>query len=196
LSSVPPRLRAHASALAGIFLTGVGGIGGLLLLGGIDRRFGIGTALFLLAVPCLVAALVVRSARTTIGEDLDRMVDEIIEREEIGLLQASGGHVPMLACRRLDFSYGQVQVLFDVDFTVDDGEMVALLGTNGAGKSTLLRVISCLGLPSRGTVRFRGADISYAGTDRRVQLGVSQIPGGKAVFGPMTVAENLAVYGF
>ena len=46
----------------------------------------------------------------------------------------------MLACRGVDFSYGQLQVLFDVDFTVDDGEMVALLGTNGAGKSTLLKV--------------------------------------------------------
>ncbi len=62
----------------------------------------------------------------------------------------------MLACRGIDFSYGQLQVLFDVSFSVDDGEMVALLGTNGAGKSTLLRVISGLGLPSRGSVRFRG----------------------------------------
>jgi ABC-type branched-subunit amino acid transport system ATPase component len=196
LSIVPPRLRAHASALAGIFLTGVGGIGGLLLLGGIDRRFGIDTALFLLAVPCLVAALVVRSARTTIGADLDRMVDEIIEREEIGLLQASGGHVPMLACRRLDFSYGQVQVLFDVDFTVDDGEMVALLGTNGAGKSTLLRVISGLGLPSRGSVHYCGSDITFLDAERRVGLGITQVPGGRAVFGPMSVVDNLRVFGF
>ena len=56
----------------------------------------------------------------------------------------------MLACRGIDFSYGQLQVLFDVDFTVDDGEMVALLGTNGAGKSTLLKVVSGIGLPSSG----------------------------------------------
>ena len=57
--------------------------------------------------------------------------------------------------------YGQVQVLRDVDFTVDDGEMVALLGVNGAGKSTLLKVISGIGLPHRGSVRFRGTDITF-----------------------------------
>ena len=58
--------------------------------------------------------------------------------------------LPLLACRGIDFSYGQVQVLFGVDFTVAEGEMVALLGVNGAGKSTLLRVISGLGLPIGG----------------------------------------------
>lgn len=102
----------------------------------------------------------------------------------------------MLACRRIDFSYGQLQVLFGVDFTVDDGEMVALLGTNGAGKSTLLRVISGLGLPSRGSVRFRGSDITYLDAERRLHLGITQIPGGRAVFGPLSVVENLRVFGY
>ena len=60
--------------------------------------------------------------------------------------------------------------------------MVALLGTNGAGKSTLLRVISGLGLPTRGSVRFRGADITYLDAERRLGLGITQIPGGRAVF--------------
>jgi ABC-type branched-subunit amino acid transport system ATPase component len=109
---------------------------------------------------------------------------------------SQGRHLPLLGCRHLDFSYGQLQVLFDVDFTVDDGEMVALLGTNGAGKSTLLRVISGLGFPSSGSVHYRGTDITFVGADRRVALGISQVPGGRAVFGPMTVAENLAVYGY
>jgi ABC-type branched-subunit amino acid transport system ATPase component len=101
----------------------------------------------------------------------------------------------MLSCRHIDFSYDQLQVLFDVSFTVDDGERVALLGTNGAGKSTLLRVISGLGLPSSGSVRFRGADITYLDAERRVRLGITQVPGGRAVFGPMTVIDNLLVYG-
>ena len=70
---------------------------------------------------------------------VDRMIDEILEDEEITRIKSSGGHLPMLACRNIDFSYGQLQVLFHVDFTVDDGEMVALLGVNGAGKSTLLK---------------------------------------------------------
>jgi ABC-type branched-subunit amino acid transport system ATPase component len=91
----------------------------------------------------------------------------------------------------VDFSYGRLQVLFGVDFTVDDGEMVALLGTNGAGKSTLLRAISGLGIPQRGTVRLRGADVTHLDAERRVRLGVTQIPGGRAVFGPLSVVDNL-----
>jgi ABC-type branched-subunit amino acid transport system ATPase component len=102
----------------------------------------------------------------------------------------------MLSVRGIDFSYGQLQVLFDVDFTVDDGEMVALLGVNGAGKSTLLKVISGIGLPSRGSVRFRGQEITYLDPERRVGLGITQIPGGRAVFGPMTIVENLRSYGY
>src|SRR5205085_7077580 len=103
-------------------------------------------------------------------------------------------HVPLLQCRGIDFSYGQLQVLFGVDFTVDDDEMVALLGVNGAGKSTLLRAISGLGLPSAGSVRLRGTDVTYLNAERRVRLGIAQVPGGRAVFGPVSVVDNLRGY--
>jgi ABC-type branched-subunit amino acid transport system ATPase component len=124
------------------------------------------------------------------------MIDDVLEEEEIRRLRGAGAHLPMLACRGIDFSYGQVQVLFDVDFTVDDGEMVALLGVNGAGKSTLLKVISGIGLPSKGSVRYRGQDVTYLDAERRLRLGITQIPGGRAVFGPMTVVENLRSFGY
>src|SRR4029077_19748497 len=103
---------------------------------------------------------------------------------------------PLLACRHIDFFYGSVQALFDVFFSVEDGEMVALLGTNGAGKSTLLNVISGLGLPSRGSVRFRGTNITWVDAERRLALGITQIDGGRAVFGPLTVVDNLRVFGY
>jgi ABC-type branched-subunit amino acid transport system ATPase component len=74
--------------------------------------------------------------------------------------------------------------------------MVALLGTNGAGKSTLLKLISGLGKPSRGSVHFRGADITFVDPVRRVDYGIAQMPGGRSVFGDMTVVENLKLYGF
>ena len=196
LSLVPPVMRAHAAALAGIFLAGVGGFGGLLLLGGLDRRFGTGGAIASLALPGIGAAFVLWSASRTVVEDLDRNIDEIIEDQEIKDLVRRGVKLPMLACRRVEFAYGQVQVLFGVDFTVDDGEMVALLGTNGAGKSTLLRVISGLGLPARGTVRYRGADITYLDAERRLALGIAHVPGGRSVFGRLSVAENLRLYGY
>jgi ABC-type branched-subunit amino acid transport system ATPase component/MFS family permease len=196
LSIIPPTMRPHASALAGVFLAGVGGVGGVLLLNGVDRRFGIGGAIVSIAVPGLIAALILRNAATSVNDDLDRMIDELVETEELRIMQAEGRHLPMLSCRHVDFAYGQLQVLFDVSFTVDDGEMVALLGTNGAGKSTLLRVISGLGIPARGSVNFRGEDITYLDAERRLGLGINQIPGGKATFGPLTVIENLRIYGY
>ncbi|HVV35403.1 MAG TPA: MFS transporter [Acidimicrobiales bacterium] len=195
LSVVPPKMRPHTSALLGIFLAGVGGIGGLLLLSGIDRRFGLAGAIVSLSGPILIAAFVVYRTAPQVPLDLDRMIDEIVEREELRVMQSQGVHLPMLACRHIDFAYDRLQVLFDVNFTVDDGEMVALLGTNGAGKSTLLRVISGLGLPSKGSVHFRGAEITYLDAERRLHHGITQIPGGRAVFGPMTVLDNLRVYG-
>jgi ABC-type branched-subunit amino acid transport system ATPase component/MFS family permease len=192
---VPARARPHYAALSAMFLVGAGGVVGSLVLGAVDRRFGSGTAVVVLAVPALVAARTLQRASRVVDADLDRMIDDVVETEEIRILERTGRHLPMLACRRIDFAYGQLQVLFDVDFTVDDGEMVALLGTNGAGKSTLLRVISGLGPPSRGNVTFRGADITYLDAERRLGLGITQIPGGNATFGPLTVIENLRVYG-
>jgi ABC-type branched-subunit amino acid transport system ATPase component len=193
-SVVPPAMRPHAGALFGVAIA-VGGFVGSLFLGGIDRRFGIVGSFVALVVPGVIGGLFLRSAGKLVMADLDRMIDETIEEEEIRQRTAAGHHLPMLAARGVDFSYGQVQVLFDVDFTVDDGEMVALLGTNGAGKSTLLKVISGIGLPSAGSVRYRGAEITYLDAERRLRLGITQIPGGRAVFGPMSVVENLRVFG-
>ena len=195
LSIVPPPMRAHAAALAGIYQSAIGGLLGSLLLGGVDRRFGVAGALVALSIPGVLAALIMRSASKTIDDDLDRMIDDIVEEEEIKKLSGEGAHMPLLACRNIDFSYGQVQVLFDVSFTVDQGEMVALLGTNGAGKSTLLKVISGIGLPNRGSVRMYGADITFLDAERRVGLGISQIPG-RSIFGPMSVIENLRLLSF
>lgn len=191
LGVIPSQMRPHAGALQGIFLGGIGGLAGSLFLGGIDRRFGVGGAMVALLIPGVAGALLLGSTGKLIGKDLDRMIDEVIEDEEIRQIRRSGGHLPMLACRGVDFSYGQLQVLFDVDFTVDDGEMVALLGVNGAGKSTLLKAVSGIGLPSAGSVRYRGSDITYLDAERRLRLGITQIPGGRAVFNRMSVVDNL-----
>jgi ABC-type branched-subunit amino acid transport system ATPase component/sugar phosphate permease len=196
LSIVPAQMRPHASALYGIFLGGVGGIAGALLLGGVQERYGTSGALVSLLIPGVLGALLLRRAAPFVQNDMDRMIDEVLETEQLTQVKAAGGHLPMLSCKGIDFSYGQLQVLFDVDFTVDDGEMVALLGTNGAGKSTLLKVISGIGLPTSGNVRYRGQDITYLDAERRTKLGITQIPGGRSVFGPLTVMENLRSYGY
>ncbi|MGH2812496.1 MAG: MFS transporter [Actinomycetota bacterium] len=195
LSVIPSGMRPHAGALIGIAVA-VGGLAGAALLGGVDSQYGITGTIVSLAVPGTIAALIFRSTAPLVRPDLDRMIDETLEDEEIRQIAKSGSRLPMLACRKVDFSYGHVQVLFDVDFTVDDGEIVALLGTNGAGKSTLLKVISGIGLPTSGSVRYRGADITYLDAERRLRLGITQIPGGRAIFGPLDVVENLRVFGY
>jgi len=195
ISVVDARWRPHLAAVIGIALA-AGGILGSLFLSGLARRFGIGGALVGLVVPGLASAVLVASAGRFMNADIDRLVDEVVEEEEIKRISDAGGHLPMLACKGVDFSYGKLQVLFDVDFTVDDGELVALLGVNGAGKSTLLKVISGIGLPSKGTVRFHGQDVTFLDAERRLRLGITQVPGGRAVFAPLSVVDNLRVYGY
>lgn len=194
MTIVEPQLRPHLAALAGIAYAAIGGLGGVLLLSGLDTRLGPAGAIAAIAVPGLLCALVLRSAENTIDADFDRLVDAVVEREEIRVLVESGTSLPLLACRGIRFGYGPVEVLRGVDFTVDEGEIVALLGTNGAGKSTLLGVISGLNLPSVGTVRLAGADISYVDAERRSRMGVVQVPGGKAIFAGLTVREHLEAY--
>jgi len=97
----------------------------------------------------------------------------------------------LLSCRGIDMAYGPVQILFDVDFDVARGEIVALLGTNGAGKSTLLKGICGLVRPKAGTVHFAGEDVTNLSADVTTHRGISLMPGGKGVFPTLTVAENL-----
>jgi len=102
----------------------------------------------------------------------------------------------LLRVEDIDFSYGRLQVLFGAALDVRRGEALALLGTNGAGKSTLLRVIAGLERPSRGRVELDGRDITGVDAENLVQQGIALVPGGRAVFPDMTVAENLEMQAF
>src|SRR5439155_25938030 len=95
-----------------------------------------------------------------------------------------------LVCRGVDVAYDKVQVLFGVDLEMEQGEIIALLGTNGAGKSTLLKAISGLVEPAAGRIFFDGQDITKADAVTTSKLGIIQVPGGKAVFPTLTVAEH------
>ncbi len=100
---------------------------------------------------------------------------------------------PLLSCRGVDVAYDKVQVLFGVDLDVEQGEIVALLGTNGAGKSTLLKAVSGLVAPAAGTILFDGVDITKLDAVDSARRGIVQVPGGKAVFPTLTVAEHFTV---
>jgi len=97
----------------------------------------------------------------------------------------------MLAVRALESRYGRIPALKGIDIEVRAGELVALVGGNGAGKSTLMRAISGVQPVAAGRVEFEGADISRLAPERRVQLGIVQVPEGRQVFGPLSVEDNL-----
>ena len=99
----------------------------------------------------------------------------------------------LLAAEDLSYSYGQLQVLFDVCFELREGEALALLGTNGAGKTTLLRVVAGLVQPASGRVLLRGEDVTSTPAEQRVKSGIVLVVGGRGVFPDMSVEENLLV---
>jgi ABC-type branched-subunit amino acid transport system ATPase component len=103
---------------------------------------------------------------------------------------------PLVSLRDIEFSYGQLQVLFGVSLDVRVGEALALLGTNGAGKSTLLKVLCGLEQASSGLVQLAGQDISRTAAERLPGKGLVLISGGRSVFPDMTVAENLEMQAF
>jgi branched-chain amino acid transport system ATP-binding protein len=99
--------------------------------------------------------------------------------------------VALLEVDAVDTYYGRVQALHGVSLTVDEGEIVTLIGSNGAGKTTTLRTISGLTHPVRGQVRLRGKVISELPANRVVGLGLGHVPEGRRVFSRMTVRDNL-----
>ena len=97
----------------------------------------------------------------------------------------------LLECVGLEVAYGRTQILFDVSIDVDEGEVLAVLGTNGAGKSTLLRAITGLTPPKGGTVLLDGRDVTGTTPVKMASLGVAQMPGGRGIFPDLSVGENL-----
>jgi branched-chain amino acid transport system ATP-binding protein len=97
----------------------------------------------------------------------------------------------LLEANDLNVYYGAIHALQGISFTVNEGEIVSLIGANGAGKSTTLRTISGLLRPRKGFVRFKGQDITMTPAEQIVKLGIGQVPEGRKIFAPLTVRENL-----
>jgi len=189
----PYRIRAQAFALIPVFVFLMGGFFGGLIVGQLSDAYNHRTALLVSAPPAAMigGALIVYGSRW-IRRDISLAVEELLEeRATHERIAAAGASVPVLQVRNLDFSYGPVQVLFDVSLEVARGETLALLGTNGAGKSTLLRAVSGLGFPDRGVVRLNGRTVTYAEAEARYAAGIVQLRGGGGVFPALTGRENL-----
>ena len=103
---------------------------------------------------------------------------------------------PLLEVRDLHVHYGGIHALKGVTFSVDEGQVVTLIGANGAGKTTTLRAISGLIKPSKGRVTFAGAEIAGRPAHEIVALGLAHAPEGRGIFANLTVDENLAIGAF
>ncbi|MFF9562807.1 ABC transporter ATP-binding protein [Leifsonia sp. NPDC014704] len=102
----------------------------------------------------------------------------------------------MLELKNISVSYGRIEAIHDMSFSVEEGEIVSLIGANGAGKSTTMKTISGILNPSKGSILFDGEDITKMKAHIRVVRGISQAPEGRGIFPGMTVMENLDMGAF
>ncbi|MBG9984573.1 ABC transporter ATP-binding protein [Aerococcaceae bacterium DSM 111022] len=102
----------------------------------------------------------------------------------------------MLKVTDLEVNYGMINAVRKINFEVNEGEIVSLIGANGAGKSTILRTISGLVKPSAGTIQYEGKELITMSPRNIVKAGISQVPEGRHVFKGLTVKENLEMGAF
>jgi ABC-type branched-subunit amino acid transport system ATPase component len=194
----PYRLRGLSLAVITLYIFLIGAIGGSLASAWLTDEYSTRVAVFVLAIPANIIGglLIFRSSRYIRG-DLSLAVTEL--REEMAeheRRRQAPEAIPVVQLAGIDFSYGNVQILFDVSLEVRRGEVLALLGTNGAGKSTVLKVITGLGTPERGVVRLHGRTITFTSPEQRARLGIEMLPGGAGVFRSLSVRDNLLVGAF
>ncbi|MGH9195718.1 MAG: ABC transporter ATP-binding protein, partial [Acidimicrobiia bacterium] len=139
----------------------------------------------------IIGALVHVSAAKFANADINRSLQVLQTEARLKYDRETKGKRALLVVEGIDVAYDDTRVLFGVDFEVQEGELVALLGTNGAGKSTLLKAISGLVHPTRGAVFFEGKDITHFEPEETSANGIILMPGGKSVFPTLSVEENL-----
>ncbi len=99
----------------------------------------------------------------------------------------------MLEIEHIDTFYGLSHILFDLSLKVDEGQVVCLLGRNGAGKTTTLKSVMGLTPPKKGTIRFKGEDVTGRQPYQMSRKGVGYVPDDRRIFADLTVAENLEI---
>ncbi|MDE0603221.1 MAG: ATP-binding cassette domain-containing protein [bacterium] len=191
--SLVPAVRRAVSARQ-VFWVGAGGVVGALVnaqvIGAWSDQWKIGW----LGLPLLVAGWAIRRFAAP-ARDSETAVARAQATTVPRRVYDVDSRSSLLSAEQVSVAYGSVQVLFEVDLQVEEGAVVALLGTNGAGKTTLLRAISGLEPTVGGRIVYAGLDITKTRPTWRVGMGLHQIVGGEAVVGPLTVADNLSLFG-
>ncbi len=191
--AIPPRARALGFSIGSLWI--LPGLIVLPLIGAIGDAWGIRWGMGMMAPVYLIGGLILSTAGFVIKDDIAQVWQTAAARAEVAT-ERRAGRSKLLLVRGLNVSYGDVQILFDIDFEVEEGEIVALLGTNGAGKSTLLKSISGVVEADRGAIMFDGREMTFAPPNEVAQRGVIQVAGGQGVFPSLTVQENLDVAGW
>ncbi|MDW3218588.1 MAG: MFS transporter [Acidimicrobiales bacterium] len=191
--AIPPRARAMGFSIGNLFV--IPGLVNLWLIGEVADAWGIRAGMAMMTPIFLIGGLVISSGGNVIGRDIEDVRHAALTRSQV-LSARRRGEVKMLYIRGLNAGYNGVRVLHDVDFEVDAGEVVALLGTNGAGKSTLLKTISGVVQADSGAIMLDGRDTTHPPPNEITALGIVQIPGGAGVFPGLTVRENLEAAGW
>jgi len=191
--AIPPKVRSLGYSMASLFV--LPGLIMLYVVGGLADRYGIRGGLLVMVPVFLIGAAILSSASAHVKSDISKVWTSTAAQAEV-LHRRQQGEAKLLLVRNLDVAYDGVQVLFNVDFEIDEGEVVALLGTNGAGKSTLLKAIAGVVPADAGAVVFDGRDATYAPPHEITSRGVVLVPGGQGVFPSLTVAENLRLAGW
>jgi branched-chain amino acid transport system ATP-binding protein len=191
--AIPPKVRSLGFSMASLFV--LPGLVILYVVGGIADRYGMREGMLVMVPVFLVGASILSSASAFVRADISRVWTSTAAQAQVKR-QREQGEVKLLLVRGLDVAYDGVQVLFGVDFEIDEGAIVALLGTNGAGKSTLLKAIAGVVPADGGAIVFDGRDATYAPPHEVAARGIVMVPGGQGVFPSLTVAENLRIAGW
>jgi ABC-type branched-subunit amino acid transport system ATPase component/MFS family permease len=191
--AIPARARSMGFSMGSIFV--LPGLTLIPVIGLIGQTWGLRVGMLAMVPMFLIGGLAISSAGLVIRRDIEDVWSTSAALSEVAA-RRNRGEAPLLVVRGLEVAYGDVQVLFGVDLEVEEGEIVALLGTNGAGKSTLLKAICGVVEADKGAVILDGRDTTHAPPHEIAARGVVSVPGGQGVFPSLTVAENLRTAGW
>ena len=191
--AIPPKVRGLGFTAGALFAAMGAPI--IPVVGVIGDAWGIRYGILAMIPMFLIGAFIIASSGSLVEADITKVRTASLAQAEARKSRLAGDP-KLLLVRDVDVAYGQTQVLFGVNMHVDEGEIVALLGTNGAGKSTLLAAIAGLVEPRAGATIFDGNDITMADANATAAAGIVYVPGGKGVFPTLTVEENINLAGW
>ena len=191
--AIPPRARATGFAIGSLWV--IPGLAVLPLIGWIADNWSIEIGMLVMIPMFVIGSVLLRNVANVIDADIAQVWQSAAARSEV-LYDRRQGTTNLLLLKGVEAGYDNRVVLQGIDMRLDEGEIVALLGTNGAGKSTLLKSISGIVEADRGAIVLDGRDITHAPPNEIAALGIVQMPGGQGVFGSLTVKENLELAGW